>query len=86
MYCPCLLLPEFSWQGVNGMSVDFNVCPWNRSALMLWVCVYYSITGSQFLGEVFEVFINFAYILNVFILICVKKQSFVYRTVYAYQP
>lgn len=85
MYCMCLLLPELSWQGINGMSVDFNVCLWNKSALMLWVSVYYGITGSRFLDEMFEVIINFAYSLNV-ILICVKKQSFIYRTVSAFQP
>lgn len=80
-----MLLPELSWQGINGLSVEFNVCPWNKSALMLWVSVYYGITASQFLGDMFEVFINFAYSLNV-ILICVKKQSFIYRTVSAFQP
>lgn len=52
---------------------------------MLWVAGYYGITGSQFLGEMIEIFINFAYSLNIVILIYVKKQNLIYRTVSAYQ-
>lgn len=46
---------------------------------MLWVSVYCRITGGHFLGEMFVVFINFAYSLSI-ILIYVEMLSFICRT------